>query len=81
LAVFVDGCFWHSCPVHATSSKTNEEWWRAKLQANQVRDRAADADLEQAGWRVLRFWEHENPQQVADTVETTVRSARRNPGT
>jgi DNA mismatch endonuclease, patch repair protein len=79
LAVFIDGCFWHSCPVHGTSSKTNAEWWRVKLEANRARDRVADADLEQAGWQVLRFWEHEDPQHVADTVETAVRSARSKP--
>jgi DNA mismatch endonuclease (patch repair protein) len=73
LAVFVDGCFWHSCPVHGTAPKANGEWWRAKLEANRARDRSADAELEQAGWRVLRFWEHEDPQRVADVVEMAVR--------
>ena len=74
IAVFVDGCFWHSCPVHGTVPKANRAWWVAKLAANEARDRATDAQLEQARWTVLRFWEHEDPAVVADTIEAAVRS-------
>jgi DNA mismatch endonuclease (patch repair protein) len=77
LAVFIDGCFWHSCPVHRTSPKANGEWWDVKLQANRDRDRATDDELNAAGWTVLRFWEHENPRNVADRVERVVRAAAR----
>jgi len=75
VAVFVDGCFWHSCPVHRTTPKANREWWVAKLAANEARDRATDKALRQVGWIVLRFWEHENPVAVADVVETAVRGS------
>ncbi|HVA07938.1 MAG TPA: hypothetical protein VNG12_14455, partial [Acidimicrobiales bacterium] len=68
-AVFVDGCFWHSCPIHKTVPKANREWWVAKLAANEARDRETDACLEEAGWSVLRFWEHEAPGAAADAVE------------
>ena len=69
LAVFVDGCFWHSCPMHGSLPKTNGEWWRAKLDANVVRDRATDADLVDAGWTVIRIWEHEDVTAAANRVE------------
>ena len=75
LAVFVDGCFWHSCPIHCTVPKTNRDWWVAKLAANEARDRASDAQLQQAGWTVLRFWEHQDSVAVADVVEYTVRGS------
>ena len=58
LAIFVDGCFWHSCPKHATKPKNNRAFWRRKLSANKTRDRLVNQTLRQAGWRVLRIWEH-----------------------
>jgi DNA mismatch endonuclease (patch repair protein) len=58
LAVFVDGCFWHSCPKHATKPKNNRAFWRRKLTANQRRDRIVNRTLRAQGWRVLRIWEH-----------------------
>ena len=60
LAIFLDGCFWHGCPVHGSWPKTNAEWWRAKIETNQRRDRDTDARLQALGWRVLRIWEHED---------------------
>ena len=59
LAVFVDGCFWHGCPLHATSPKTNADFWLKKLAANRTRDRLVSRTLRALGWRVLRIWEHE----------------------
>lgn len=66
VAVYVDGCFWHSCPDHATRPKANAEWWREKLERNVERDRDTDAQLREAGWEVVRIWEHE---AVGDAVE------------
>lgn len=74
VAVFVDGCFWHACPLHATSPQNNNAWWRSKLEGNVARDRDTDQRLKELGWTVLRFWEHEDMALAADTVETTVRS-------
>lgn len=68
LAVFVDGCFWHRCPQHATEPKSNAAWWQAKLDRNVARDRDTDAVLAAAGWLVLRVWEHEDAQVAADRV-------------
>lgn len=59
LALFVDGCFWHACPLHATKPKGNAAFWRQKFARNQTRDRLVTRTLCKAGWRVLRIWEHE----------------------
>ena len=68
VAVFVDGCFWHSCPLHGSLPKTNPTWWRKKLAANKLRDDDTNRVLEEAGWIALRFWEHEDPVRAADVV-------------
>ncbi|MGY1813291.1 very short patch repair endonuclease [Blastococcus sp. SYSU D00820] len=73
IAVFIDGCFWHSCPVHATTPTANREWWVAKLQRNEERDRHTDDHLRGLGWTVLRFWEHEDPSAAVDVIERVVR--------
>ncbi|MSU57472.1 MAG: hypothetical protein EXS35_04710 [Pedosphaera sp.] len=59
LALFVDGCFWHGCPQHATKPKNNRAFWRRKLLSNKKRDALVTRTLRRAGWRVLRIWEHE----------------------
>ncbi len=68
LVVFLDGCFWHGCPTCGHLPRANRDWWTAKLAANVARDRRADAVLTGLGWRVLRFWEHEDPTEVADAI-------------
>ena len=73
VAVFIDGCFWHGCKKHREPSKTNTEWWTDKILSNQHRDRDTDIRLESEGWIVIRAWEHENPQHVAERVEVAVK--------
>lgn len=68
LAVFVDGCFWHGCPLHGRQPKTNSGWWEEKLSRNRQRDLRNDHDLETAGWRVLRLWEHEPVEHAVELV-------------
>jgi DNA mismatch endonuclease (patch repair protein) len=68
IAIFMDGCFWHGCPEHATQPKANAEWWRAKLDKNMARDTETTKHLQAQGWTVLRFWEHESPAEVALAV-------------
>jgi len=58
-ALFVDGCFWHGCPKHATQPKTNAAFWRDKIAANRTRDRRVNSALRKRGWKVVRVWEHE----------------------
>jgi DNA mismatch endonuclease, patch repair protein len=78
VAVFVDGCFWHGCPTHGTWPKANAAWWRAKISANVRRDRDTDERLRAAGWRVLRFWEHDGCDGPAQKVARIVRSRSAN---
>ncbi|MFE7418655.1 very short patch repair endonuclease [Rhodococcus sp. NPDC057529] len=73
VAVYVDGCFWHSCPQHATFPKNNAQWWADKLAGNVTRDRDTDSTLTDAGWTVVRIWEHENPVVAADRVQAALR--------
>jgi DNA mismatch endonuclease (patch repair protein) len=75
LAVFVDGCFWHSCPEHLARPKSNTEYWMAKLAGNVARDRSNDELLEAAGWSCLRIWEHEPPDSAADRIQAVLRRA------
>jgi DNA mismatch endonuclease, patch repair protein len=76
VAVYVDGCFWHSCPDHGVLPKGNREWWRAKLEATVRRDRTTERTLRDLGWMVVRVWEHEDPDEAADRVEAALRDAR-----
>ena len=73
VAVFVDGCFWHRCPQHGTLPKANSEWWLTKLEGNVTRDRRNDAALTSRGWKVIRLWEHDDPERSAELVARTVR--------
>ena len=68
VAVFVDGCFWHHCPVHGTLPKSNRDWWIQKLNANTQHDHETDDELRAAGWVAIRVWEHEDLVSAADRV-------------
>ena len=68
VAVFVDGCFWHRCPAHATDPKSNAKWWAEKLARNVNRDRETDSRLLAEGWHVIRIWEHEDPIAAAERI-------------
>ena len=69
VAVFIDGCFWHMCPDHFIMPKSNRDYWEPKLARNVERDRETDRMLVRDGWTVLRAWEHESAETVADRVE------------
>lgn len=72
VAVFVDGCFWHSCPEHGTIPKSNQDYWTPKLQQNVERDRDVSRRLRDAGWAVIRIWEHEETEEAATTILSIV---------
>lgn len=74
VVVFVDGCFWHLCPIHKTYPKANAGWWREKLEANKRRDEETDRKLHEKGWLVLRLWEHEDPKRSAQDIALIVRT-------
>ena len=72
IAIFVDGCFWHACPEHGNLPTANREWWRAKLDLNVARDRRNDQALAEAGWRVIRVWEHEAVTAAAHRISAAI---------
>jgi DNA mismatch endonuclease, patch repair protein len=73
VTVFVDGCFWHGCPQHATTAKSNTAFWAAKIAANQARDADTTRRLRDAGWTVVRIWEHETAAAAANHVQAVLR--------
>lgn len=73
VAVFVDGCFWHSCPLHGAEPRKNASYWSPKLRRTRERDLADSAALGEAGWSVIRVWEHEDPNEVSNRVIDAVR--------
>ena len=72
VAVFVDGCFWHSCPIHGTRPKDNSVWWAEKLARNVARDADTDDHLARTGWTVVRIWEHETVANAVAMVEASL---------
>jgi len=68
IAIFVDGCFWHRCPLHGTAPKNNGAWWAAKLEENVRRDRRKDETLRSMGWMPVHIWEHEDPALAATRI-------------
>lgn len=80
IAVFVDGCFWHSCPIHGTVPKTNVDYWAPKLVRNRLRDDETTRALEASGWTVIRVWEHESVADASARVMDAVSRRRRSLG-
>ncbi|MFJ2754937.1 very short patch repair endonuclease [Nocardioides sp. NPDC087217] len=74
VAVMIDGCYWHGCPDHGTRAKTNDEYWSAKIARNVERDRETNQLLSEAGWVVVRAWEHEDPALVCSRIVASVRA-------
>lgn len=72
VAVFIDGCYWHSCPLHGTTPKSNRHYWIPKLRQNVERDKKTDIDLRANGWKVLRIWEHVDPEDAASMIVSEV---------
>lgn len=75
IAVFVDGCFWHVCPEHGREPTRNEWYWSPKLRRNVERDRRANEALTEAGWKVVRIWEHEPLPEAVTRVQAAVEHA------
>ena len=75
VAVFLDGCYWHMCPEHCRIPNSNRDYWVAKLLKNVQRDARADAALTAEGWRVVRIWEHEEPEVASENVRRVLMGA------
>jgi DNA mismatch endonuclease (patch repair protein) len=83
VAVFVDGCFWHRCPIHCKVPSTRRSFWSAKLMANTLRDRKGRRALQKEGWLVVGIWEHSlrrSEDQCAQRVLAVTRNKGRNIG-
>lgn len=76
VAVFIDGCFWHGCSVHRNIPTSNYDWWKNKIDENRLRDSDTDNKLRQDGWVVLRYWEHDLVERIAEEVLEIVKSSR-----
>lgn len=74
VAVMVDGCFWHGCPDHYRPASVRSEFWQRKVEENQARDRDTDRKLTNAGWLVIRVWEHEPVAQAAMDISAAVKA-------
>jgi len=76
VVVLIDGCFFHGCPQHYISPKTRTTFWEEKISLNRRRDAETTRLFEADGWTVLRFWEHEDVDQVVGEIKRVVDSAR-----
>ena len=72
IAVFIDGCFWHKCPVCYQEPETRKEFWMKKIQSNIDRDKKVDKQLKSDGWTVIRIWEHEIKKEPEKTVKRII---------
>lgn len=76
VAVFIDGCYWHGCPIHGHTPATNTDYWAPKIRRNQERDLETNALLAEAGWTVVRIWEHEDLANAVDRIALAVQGRR-----
>lgn len=77
LAVFVNGCFWHGCSIHGRMPKTNKRYWKKKINDNKSRDLETYKVLRARGWKVVVFWEHQNPEIHAKSIVKEVKQRRK----
>ena len=75
IAIFIDGCFWHSCPIHGTTPKSNRHYWIHKLRENRKRDILTTQELHAINWTVLRFWEHDTSTNVSNNIYDHITSS------
>jgi DNA mismatch endonuclease, patch repair protein len=74
IAIFIDGCFWHKCPLDFQEPETRKEFWMKKINSNVERDERTTKSLQEDGWKVLRFWEHDVRKKPEDVVEKIFRT-------
>ncbi|MFF2494183.1 very short patch repair endonuclease [Agromyces sp. NPDC058064] len=79
VVVFIDGCFWHGCPVHYVAPKVNAAFWSAKIDANRARDADTTDRFLAEGWCVVRIWEHEAPDIAVALIECALSGGRATP--
>ena len=72
IALFIDGCFWHKCPVCFQEPETRKEFWIKKIRSNIERDKKVNEQLSNDGWTVIRIWEHEIKKEPEKVVEKII---------
>jgi DNA mismatch endonuclease (patch repair protein) len=72
IAIFIDGCFWHKCPVCFQEPETRKEFWMKKIQSNTDRDKKVDEQLISDGWTIIRIWEHEIKKEPENAVKKII---------
>lgn len=75
VAVFIDGCYWHGCSEHGTVARSNADYWSAKISRNKERDADTDRRLGDAGWTVVRVWEHEEVDAVVSRIRCALHAS------
>jgi DNA mismatch endonuclease, patch repair protein len=78
IAIFIDGCFWHKCPICFQEPETQKEFWIKKINSNVERDQKQIRLLQDKGWIVIRFWEHEIRKEPESVVQRIIDSVRDN---
>ena len=68
IALFIDGCFWHGCPICRRTPRSGDDYWENKIAGNMARDRKYYGLLTSNGWLVIRLWEHEVKRDLAGCV-------------
>lgn len=79
LVVFVDGCFWHGCPIHYRSPKSNTDYWLPKIARNIARDQEQVEQLRCQGYVIIRIWEHDvlpDPTRAVDEIITLLHALK-----
>jgi DNA mismatch endonuclease (patch repair protein) len=73
VAVFVHECFWHGCKEHETSTLSKSYWWKQGIDENVRAFERAARQLRARGWKVLRLWEHQRPDDQTAQVLAMLR--------
>ncbi len=79
VVIFIDSCFWHSCPLHGNRPKSNVEFWNKKLDRNIEKATEVNAYYKEHGWHIMRVWEHdlkEDYEGTIERIETFIREAK-----
>ncbi len=69
VAIFVNGCYWHRCPLcNPPVPQSNELFWKKKFERNVQRDKENEEDLKSMGWTVLTVWECEIKKELDNVI-------------
>jgi DNA mismatch endonuclease, patch repair protein len=69
IVIFIDSCFWHSCPQHGRMPSSNTDYWAKKLNRNRQRDKEVTEAYLARNWNVIRIWEHELRNDFDGTID------------